>query len=564
MATALVVACAVGAAYVLVNDRPGEKGRIAAGGACGAEAVVRVAAVPEFAPVATEVARRVDEARGCAAVEVRAWAPADLMDALRTGSAEVPDVWVADSSMRLHQAAAELGDRNPYPLTGTPVAFTPLVVAVPEQVAVTQKWFERPPDWLTLLSRIDDRTLPRFTVGSTRTTEGLLGVAAVSAAMTAANADPMVAAMKTFAFRSNVTDAETPAAALLTRTDTAGDARRALDDVGAFVATEQTLWTHDRARPEAVPYVPLYPSGTLVQADYPAVVSQAAAEDAAKTAGVNAVLEALRSPDGVKAATAAGFRGPDGQPPASTSPNVVFAPPTPVPTPAPQGNPSEAVAMVRAWADYRPMPFRVLLLIDGSGSMNERVAGGGGKTKADIMRDAAVDATMLLGRTTEVGIREFAVSPTQKGPWVEYVPLGPLDEMTGQGARKDVVVRSLTGFTAEKGAGTPLYRSLLDAVADAQKSYNAGAVNQIFLLTDGKDEDTAFGMPKAQFLAELRKLQDPRKPLPVFAVGYGANADMATLTEIATMTGGLAVPSSDPGDLIKAVAQILVHVRTTG
>ncbi|HSA49776.1 MAG TPA: VWA domain-containing protein, partial [Yinghuangia sp.] len=322
---------------------------------------------------------------------------------------------------------------------------------------------------------------------------------------------------------------------------------------------------HGRARPEAVPYVPLYPSGTLVEADYPAVLSRAAAADKATAARANEVLEALRSPDGVKTVTAAGFRGPDRQPPASTRPGVRYAPPTPVAGPPGGGSdPSQVVRMVTAWAEYQPMPFRVLLLIDGSGSMNEPVAGRAGKTKADIMREAAVDTTLLLGRTTEVGIRHFSVSPTQKGPWVEQVPAGALDGKIGDSARRDVVVRTLTGFKAEKGAGTPLYRTVLDAVVDAQKSYAPGTFNQIFLLTDGKDEDTPFSMPRAQFLAELQKLQNPQKPLPIFAVGYGGNADMATLTEIAKTTGGLAVPSSDPADLIKAVAQILVHVRTAG
>ncbi|MGR7003414.1 hypothetical protein ACU686_44655 [Yinghuangia aomiensis] len=71
-------------------------------------------------------------------------------------------------------------------------------------------------------------------------------------------------------------------------------------------------------------------------------------------------------------------------------------------------------------------------------------------------------------------------------------------------------------------------------------------------------------MSKQAFLTELQKLQDPKKPMPVFAVGYGANADMATLNDIAKATGGLAVPSIDPGDLVKAIAQIFVHQRGAG
>lgn len=561
-----LVLFSVATAYVLIYHRPDQNktpGNAAAVNPCAEQPKpVKVVAAAEFAPVVADIANRINDNRGCTSVEVSGRSAADLLGALRSGGEAPPDLWIADSSMRLQEAAAALGDRNPYPLTGAPVAFTPLVVAAPEQVAAQQKWLERPPDWVTLLNRIDDRTLPKFTVSNTRTTEGLLGVVAVSAAMARVNADPSVAAMKTFAFRSNISDAETPAATLLSNSAKLGDAQKALADVGAFVVTEQALWAYDNTRP-AVPYVPLYPSGTLVQADYPAVLSQAAAADKQVAERANEVLNALRSPDGVKALTEAGFRGPEQQPPVSVLPNVKFAPPTPV-TAAPQGDLTQVVKMVQAWADYKPMPFRVLILVDGSGSMNEPVKGKDGKTKADIMRASSVETTQLLGKTTEVGVRDFAVSPTQKGPWVERVPLGALDAKVGDVTRKEFVVRTLTGFQAQNGAGTPLYQTVLDAVRDAQQQYNPAAFNQIFLLTDGKDEDTPFSMSKQAFLTQLQKLQNPQKPLPIFAVGYGANADMATLTDIAKTTGGLAVPSIDPGDLIKAIAKILVFVRPTG
>lgn len=561
-----LVLFSVATAYVLIYHRPDQNKspeNAAAANPCAQQPKpVKVVTAPEFAPVAADVAKRINDSEGCTSVEVSGRSAAELLGALRAGAEQPPDLWIADSSMRLQEAAAALGDRNPYPLTGAPVAFTPLVVAAPEQVAVQQKWLERPPDWLTLLNRIDDRTLPRFTVSNTRTTEGLLGVVAVSAAMARANADPTVAAMKTFAFRSNISDAETPAATLLSTSSRMANGQQALADVGAFVVTEQALWAYDNARP-AVPYVPLYPSGTLVQADYPAVLSQAAGADKQVADRANEVLAMLRSPEGVKAVTEAGFRGPEQQPPVSVLPNVKFAPPTPMTAPQ-QGDLTQVVKMVQAWADYKPMPFRVLILVDGSGSMNEPVQGKGGKTKADIMRASSVETTQLLGKTTEVGVRDFAVSPTQKGPWVERVPLGALEAKVGDLSRKEVVVKTLTGFQAQNGAGTPLYRTVLDAVADAQKQYNAAAFNQIFLLTDGKDEDTPFTMSKQAFLTQLQKLQNPQKPLPIFAVGYGANADMATLNDIAKATGGLAVPSLDPGDLIKAIAQILVYVRPTG
>jgi Ca-activated chloride channel family protein len=85
------------------------------------------------------------------------------------------------------------------------------------------------------------------------------------------------------------------------------------------------------------------------------------------------------------------------------------------------------------------------------------------------------------------------------------------------------------------------------------------------VLTDGRDRDSRFAIGRDQFLTRLAARQDSRRPVPVFAVGYGADADMATLTGMAKVTGGRAIPSADPEDLARAIAQVFVaaHDRAT-
>ncbi|MGR7003416.1 hypothetical protein ACU686_44665 [Yinghuangia aomiensis] len=85
-----------------------------------------------------------------------------------------------------------------------------LVVAVPERLAADQEVAGESRRTGSRCSTGSTTTRSRGSRSAVHTTEGLLGVVAVSASMAKANADPTAAAMKTFAFRSNITDAETP------------------------------------------------------------------------------------------------------------------------------------------------------------------------------------------------------------------------------------------------------------------------------------------------------------------------------------------------------------------
>ena len=56
----------------------------------------------------------------------------------------------------------------------------------------------------------------------------------------------------------------------------------------------------------------------------------------------------------------------------------------------------------------------------------------------------------------------------------------------------------------------------------------------------------------------LQPLRDPAHRVPVYCIGYGADADMPALTAISQATGGQAAPSTDPGDLASAMARIFL------
>ena len=49
----------------------------------------------------------------------------------------------------------------------------------------------------------------------------------------------------------------------------------------------------------------------------------------------------------------------------------------------------------------------------------------------------------------------------------------------------------------------------------------------------------------------------------MYSIGYGADADLATLGEIARITGGQSVASDDPGDLASAMARLFLAAHQT-
>jgi hypothetical protein len=64
-------------------------------------------------------------------------------------------------------------------------------------------------------------------------------------------------------------------------------------------------------------------------------------------------------------------------------------------------------------------------------------------------------------------------------------------------------------------------------------------------MTDGRNEDSD-GIDLDTLLADLRALQDPRRPLPLIAIGIGPDASLDELTTMATATGGRAFTAPDP------------------
>jgi Ca-activated chloride channel family protein len=138
------------------------------------------------------------------------------------------------------------------------------------------------------------------------------------------------------------------------------------------------------------------------------------------------------------------------------------------------------------------------------------------------------------------------------------VPFGPIDGPLAGVTRRAAMEQAAQQFSAPKASGTPLFQSVLDGEATMQKLWNPQAFTMIALISDGKDEDSTFSMNAQQFLTKLKAQADPKKPVPVYSVGFGKDADMASLTAISKATGGQAINSVNAADLASAIAKIFL------
>jgi hypothetical protein len=487
---------------------------------------LRVVAAPEIAPVVIEAAHTIGPPRGgCAPIEVIAEEPATTVAA--TG--RQADVWIPSSSAWLPMAAAA---GTAYTADGAPLARTPILLAAP--TAITNLFAEGDQtSWAKLTAGAASQRIPAVTMPDPqRSTVGLLSVFAVNAAMRRGTADEGIAQLRALTLRSRLRNAEADPALQLRKVATEWNVSRVVNEVGVFPITEQQLTTYQRD-PHTVQLAGAYPADGLVEADYPFAM--------VKNIEHRELAERLRSAIGRAALTEAGFR-------TYATKNALTVPTVP----------GAMLGAAKLWSGYRPMTSQVLLLIDKSGSMNDPIKDSSGRTtttRAGLLRESGRAAAQVFSDDTSIGMWYFGAPTPASPPHTEAVPFGPIDADVGGERRRDVLTAAMAGYRAPKSSGTPLYQSVLDASAEMQTRVKRGAVTLVVVLTDGVDGESKYTMRAADFRNRLAAQRDPDRPVPVIAVGYGPDADMKTLTEMATATGGKAIAAANPADLASAMAK---------
>lgn len=533
MAAVVVVSTSVVAALAL---RPGPDSQADGRLVCGDR--VSIAADPKIAPVVAEVVD--DLATGeCLSVGVQEVPAAKVARdvARKEGRGlgeELPDLWIADSSIWLERAAesSEGAER----LAGRPmsVATTPVVVAMSKQQARAMGWPETQPSWRRMLSS------PRDEVRLGLTDLGHDAAALASAAAAEATGGKALADV--------AASVAVPRSVVISSIDLIDD--RTAD---AAPSTEQEVFTNsEQKNTRAV--VASYDE-SLGSLDFPLTAVAALGEEPATDVIQvhDRLVAALDGEQGQALLSAHGLRDHNGAAVAPlTESDVVDATTQP-------GTAAHDTAALReaseAWTGLSRRS-RLVMAMDMSGSMAEELPGS--RQTRDQAAQAGLSALIsgfppdnevgLWGFTTEIGNGNYRV----------FTSLGRLSGQAGRSTRREDLLRGVRELDAVPGGSTSLYDTIEAAYRVASKRYAFGKFNAVVVLTDGRNEDPG-SISLRQLIDSLRKRFDGTKPVRIVTIAYGRDADTTTLRRIANATAGRSYNALTETEISSAIARLAAN-----
>ncbi len=213
-------------------------------------------------------------------------------------------------------------------------------------------------------------------------------------------------------------------------------------------------------------------------------------------------------------------------------------------------DPAVLVKVIDLWGQQRKSA-RVLMVLDVSGSMGEP-ADKEGNTKLDLAKQAAIDSLGQFKADDQVGLRIFStdISATPPTDYVDLVPVGSI------GDQRELLATKIRALTPTQG--TPLYTVARDSYKLMRDSYDPARINAVMLLTDGKNEDRRNNNLDA-LLNDLRAGNEGQssRPVRVFPIAYGKDADLGTLRRIADATNAAAYDATNPTTISAVLAAVV-------
>lgn len=519
----------------------------------------------------------------CVTIQVRTRAAHETARLLAAGwqdanAGSLPDVWIPDSTLWLDMARLQEPARALLPERARTIATSPVVIAVPRSMATKLGWPNENLSWEDLLTHVGSTTFwrdrgderhSRFQVVLTdpqASSASLAAMTSIVAARLSKPAEDLTAqrfrddqSVKEIVLDLERRSAAVPSSyeAMLTYLRQADSAGRLADSVSAAPMSENMVFGYNQgigADGAAVMpnerLVAAYPTdGTIVQS-VPFVPVGSSSDLTRATAG-QAFLQALLGETGRTAFTEAGLRTPNGSNERLTT-SAGFAPnlrPGPTETLNPE-------TMASAIELFRTIHRRgsTLAVIDTSGSMTEKVAGSGGRTRLDVAVAALQEAFSLTAEDSNLGLWQFSRQLAGDVDYRELVPVGPMKETVNGAPRRDALIARSAELKADGDTG--LYDTALAAFRTLTTAYTPGRPNQVVLLTDGKNEDQG-SLSLDDLVATLRQEFNPERPVRLITIAYGDQADTEALQRISAVTDAKSYPALDENSISQVILNIL-------
>jgi Mg-chelatase subunit ChlD len=481
---ALVLVGASALVFTTVSERPSD-------GTC--PTTLRVVTARSFAPVLSALAPAVAAGPACSRLDVTV---ADGRDAAARAAALDADLWLPDdAAWRGAPGRLALAEG---PGTGDVVATSPLYLVADSDT--TRRIVGAGGGWGGLAKLVTAPGSPVHLVAHEpgATADGLLALGAVGEAVWLADGMDASADALSVAFpRTRVVPAEAPALP-----DRPGE-------VGLL--TERQLRTATTGKLKVIA-----PSDHTAQLRYSWFPSAAAAADPDRAEALDALRAALGGSGADRALADAGLRRADGRPgPSDGDLPPVTAPPFDVLGP-------HHVDHVLATAYAEDRRADVVVAVDVSGSMRALVPRTT-EPRIALVRRSVTTLAQLLPDDARLALWEFG---THLDGDRDYRVLRTGDDL-GAGGRQavDSAVEALT----PTDTGTGLHDTILAAYRSAQEAYRAGTPSHAVVFTDGRNEADNPTLSLDQLRDALRAAADPRRPVNLAVITFGAEPDAAAL-----------------------------------
>ncbi len=457
-----------------------------------------------------------------------------------------PDVWVPDSTAWVRRASIAATAERMMPDLQPSLARSPAIIAMPKPMAQALGWPTGDLSWQDLINKVavdpagwakyGKANWGKFRFGMTdplASTAGLLSLMAIldsddDGEVTPAEQDTVY---KLKQLRSIYTETTAEITAGLAKADQKSQ-EAALQYVSAFPALEQDVLTYNKTNPK-VPLVAVYPSNGSADADNPYLILDAPWADKSRQAAAKAFLTYARGTVGKQAFLEAGFRDANRAGGTQLTQNSAFTARIKT-VPRAVLLPESVKQSMDTWTALT-RPTNILLVLDISGSMKQQVTGTG-KTRMQLAKEAARGAVQLFDGDVTAGLWIFSSSLTGNTDYKSVVPIGKVSDQVSGKSRRDQLLSQIDKINPTGDTG------LYDTAAAAQQAvvdaYKPGATNLVVLMTDGKNDDPSGGLSLAQLQAKLSANAKTTKKVPIVTVGYGDDADFASLQDVSRLTGG--------------------------
>lgn len=509
---------------------------------CGDTRYLRVSTTQSVAPVLREAATEFnsDEPRYgdvCVYAQVDEIAPHRIMDALsgnQLGESSItPHVWIPESSAWVELARVSAGGAHGIETDPPSLANSPVVLAAPPDTEGMPDQDEA--DWTMLLPGERDPDRPVVMVDPNRGADGMTVMHAIREHL--GTGDDADTAMTDFVREVQMDSAfgELDLTTVFTGSAAAQDRQDPI-----IAVPEQAVVSYNLRRADSAPELRAhYVQDGTVGMDYPYVTVteesalQSAAADLYQVVGADAYRGRLRE---------MGFRDPNGE-----ASSVLAAQPGIEAAAPPTHEKLTGDALLASVTDWNrlSMPSRTLVLADASQNMSEDL--NGGPARIEVAKQAALLGLSLFPDETDMGLWLMSDRYGESGR-EEAAKLHPL----GQADDGDVTRRQEMTAVAEdletQGGDSRLYDNILAAYDEVQDDYHEDKINSVILLTAGQDEGSS-EVSHDELVAALQDRFDPERPVTMFIIGFGDQAEEQELAQIARATSGSSFVTEDPAEI---------------